>query len=171
MSKQTIALAFLCIVAFTSPALGSGAGLVEPVAKEYSDSNITLPDKGPISKLIAPPTHATFWGTIRNDEGSKVCGLVLANGQQMFTCDPLGEYGLTVPLDKNLEVKLMSFADGQTASFTYVGRGLTIEDKRELVFVCGVAPAGVQLGVTVDGHVRSLSKQELEGALSRAERR
>jgi len=38
--------------------------------------------------------------------------MVLANGQYMFSCDPYGEYQLTVPLDPNGEITLFVFVDG-----------------------------------------------------------
>jgi len=41
-----------------------------------------------------------------------LCGMVLANGQYMFSCDPYGEYQLSVPLDANGEITLFVFVDG-----------------------------------------------------------
>ena len=45
-------------------------------------------------------------------EGTPLCAMVLANGQYMFSCDPIGEYQLTVPLDPNGEITLFVFVDG-----------------------------------------------------------
>ncbi|MFC1788841.1 hypothetical protein ACFLZE_02890 [Thermodesulfobacteriota bacterium] len=45
-------------------------------------------------------------------EGSPLCAMVLANGQYMFSCDPYGEYQLSVPLDPNGEITLFVFVDG-----------------------------------------------------------
>jgi len=45
-------------------------------------------------------------------EGIPLCAMVLANGQYMFSCDPDGEYQLTVPLDPNGEITLFVFVDG-----------------------------------------------------------
>ncbi len=45
-------------------------------------------------------------------EGTPLCAMVLANGQYMFSCDPDGEYQLTVPLDPNGEITLFTFVDG-----------------------------------------------------------
>ena len=45
-------------------------------------------------------------------EGTPLCAMVLVNGQYMFSCDPDGEYQLTVPLDPNGEVTLFTFVDG-----------------------------------------------------------
>ena len=45
-------------------------------------------------------------------EGTPLCAMVLANGQYMFSCDPIGEYLLSVPLDSNGEITLFAFVDG-----------------------------------------------------------
>ena len=45
-------------------------------------------------------------------EGTPLCAMVLANGQYMFSCDPYGEYQLSVPLDPNGEITLFAFVDG-----------------------------------------------------------
>ena len=45
-------------------------------------------------------------------EGTPLCAMVLVNGQYMFSCDPDGEYQLTVPLDPNGEITLFTFVDG-----------------------------------------------------------
>jgi hypothetical protein len=45
-------------------------------------------------------------------EGTPLCAMVLANGQYMFSCDPYGEYQLSVPLDPNGEITLFTFVDG-----------------------------------------------------------
>ena len=41
-----------------------------------------------------------------------ICGMVLANGQYMFTCDGTGNYALNIPLDTNGQFKLQVYADG-----------------------------------------------------------
>jgi hypothetical protein len=45
-------------------------------------------------------------------EGTPLCAMVLANGQYMFSCDPNGEYQLSVPLDPKGEITLFTFVDG-----------------------------------------------------------
>jgi len=45
-------------------------------------------------------------------EGTPLCAMVLVNGQYRFSCDPDGEYQLTVPLDPNGEITLFVFVDG-----------------------------------------------------------
>ena len=61
------------------------------------------------------PVAQTEWvhinGTVTYN-GTAVCGMVLANGQYMFSCDPYGEYQLSVPLDPNGEITLFTFVDG-----------------------------------------------------------
>ena len=53
----------------------------------------------------------TIQGTVTYD-GTPLCAMVLANGQYMFSCDPYGEYQLSVPLDGNGEITLFVFVDG-----------------------------------------------------------
>jgi hypothetical protein len=54
----------------------------------------------------------TIFGSIVNNQGAALCGLVLANGQFMFSCAPNGTYSLTVPQDGFGEVTLFGFVDG-----------------------------------------------------------
>jgi hypothetical protein len=58
------------------------------------------------------PGWVTISGTIQNDDGVPLCAMILANGQYLFTCDPVGEYELSVPLDSNDQVTLFGFCDG-----------------------------------------------------------
>jgi len=55
---------------------------------------------------------ADIGGKITTEDGTPLCAMVLANGQYMFTCDPEGEYELSVPLDENKEITLFAFCDG-----------------------------------------------------------
>ena len=45
-------------------------------------------------------------GSIYNDQGNALCGLVLANGQFVFSCSPNGSYNLNVPLDASGQITL-----------------------------------------------------------------
>lgn len=63
--------------------------------------------KGDGSKSIV-----NIFGAVRNNRGESVCGLVLANGQFMFSCSPVGTYSLDVPQDGSGQVTLFGFADG-----------------------------------------------------------
>jgi hypothetical protein len=56
--------------------------------------------------------YASVFGSIVNNYGTPVCGLVLANGSFMFSCAPNGSYSLNVPLDSNNQITLFGFADG-----------------------------------------------------------
>lgn len=64
---------------------------------------------------------ASIFGTIRNNIGLDICGLVLANGQFMFTCSPNGSYSLAAPLDGNNQLTLFGFADGHFPFKTVLG--------------------------------------------------
>lgn len=59
-----------------------------------------------------PGTYATIYGNIVNNQGSPLCGLVLANGQFMFSCSPNGTYSLNVPFDSSGAITLFGFVDG-----------------------------------------------------------
>jgi hypothetical protein len=58
------------------------------------------------------PGWVDISGTIANAGGTPLCALVLANGQYMFTCDPAGEFDLTVPLGASDEITLFGFSSG-----------------------------------------------------------
>jgi len=60
----------------------------------------------------ADAASVTVYGSIKDNYGYPLCALVLANGQHMFSCDPDGEYSLTVPLDSNGRITIFAFADG-----------------------------------------------------------
>ncbi|HET9579896.1 MAG TPA: hypothetical protein VFP44_18830 [Usitatibacter sp.] len=52
-------------------------------------------------------------GSVANSTGSPICGLVLANGEFMFSCSPTGSYSLDdVPLDSAGQITLFAFAEG-----------------------------------------------------------
>jgi hypothetical protein len=58
--------------------------------------------------------RAIISGTV-NAGSTPVCAMVLANGQQMFSCNnSLGLYDLNVPIDDNGNITLMVFAGGFT---------------------------------------------------------
>ncbi len=60
--------------------------------------------------------HAAEWiyinGNVTAENGTPLCAMVIANGQNMFSCDPAGEYELNVPLNNYGEIVLYSFVDG-----------------------------------------------------------
>ena len=60
-----------------------------------------------------PKADVSLFGSIYNNQGIPLCALVLANGQFMFSCNPTGQWSLTVPLDANGQVTLFGFADGE----------------------------------------------------------
>lgn len=52
-------------------------------------------------------------GSVTNNQGTRICGLVLANGQFVFSCSPDGQYALNnVPLDASGQITIFGFADG-----------------------------------------------------------
>jgi hypothetical protein len=60
--------------------------------------------------------EAAVWTTIKGhiltQTGEPVCAMVLANGQDMFSCDGNGTYDLLVPLDSSGNITLQVFATG-----------------------------------------------------------
>ena len=83
---------------------------------------IQMETAAPDSPLIATtrnmqcastPSWVHITGTVESYSRQPLCAMVLANGQQMFTCgDSEGNYDLTVPVDENGQVTLFGFADG-----------------------------------------------------------
>jgi len=52
-------------------------------------------------------------GTIKTDNGTDICAMVLASGQFMFSCNPIGVFSLTdLPRENNGTVKRQIYADG-----------------------------------------------------------
>jgi len=74
-------------------------------------------------RTAAKPKAGTvsIFGNVTNNFGNGVCGLVLANGNFMFSCTPTGSYSLTTGLDGNGQVTLFSFADGHFPFKTVLG--------------------------------------------------
>jgi hypothetical protein len=67
--------------------------------------------------------------------GTPLCAMVLANGQNMFSCSGDGSFTLSVPLDGNGEITVMTFAQGfapfrQTLSAAQVAN-ITVNMERE----------------------------------------
>ncbi len=69
-----------------------------------------------LAVVFLSTAYAAEWadigGKITTEDGTPLCAMVLANGEYMFTCDPVGEYELYVPLDENKEITLFAFCDG-----------------------------------------------------------
>ncbi len=57
--------------------------------------------------------RVTIGGTVSLSDGTPLCAMALANGQFMFTCSPVGEYSLSVPLDANGKITLYGFCSGR----------------------------------------------------------
>ena len=60
-------------------------------------------------------SHAVDWvplsGTAKNLNGDRLRTMVLANGQYMFSCDPIGDYSLYLPLDEKGQITLYCFCE------------------------------------------------------------
>ncbi len=51
-------------------------------------------------------------GTVEDPSGTPVCAMVLASGQYMFSCDPVGEFNFNVYTRPDGTLTLFAFADG-----------------------------------------------------------
>ena len=65
-----------------------------------------------MDESLSKPGWVDISGTIENENGAPLCAMVLANGQYMFTCNPVGEFNLTIPLDNNDMLVLYGFCNG-----------------------------------------------------------
>ena len=61
-----------------------------------------------------PPTGPVdLTGTVKTANGTDICSMVLASGQFMFSCNPIGVFSLTdLPREQNGTVKRQIYADG-----------------------------------------------------------
>lgn len=55
--------------------------------------------------------RARVTGRVKNQSGTPLCAMVLANGEYMFSCAGQGEFSLTVPRDTDGSVTLFVFVD------------------------------------------------------------
>jgi hypothetical protein len=62
----------------------------------------------------------TLFGSIRNNAGAGICGLVLVNGQFVFSCSPTGSYSLDTITDAQGLLGVFGFADGHFPYHTNV---------------------------------------------------
>lgn len=81
---------------------------IEALLNTAPDGIKTTAKKGDAKDKAA----GTVFGSIRNNAGSNVCGLVLANGSFMFSCAPTGSYSIDTITDSQGLVTLFGFADG-----------------------------------------------------------
>ncbi len=58
------------------------------------------------------PGWVNISGTFLTEDGTPICGMVLANGQHMFSCAGEGRYELDVPLGPDGNITLYGFAEG-----------------------------------------------------------
>lgn len=87
--------------------------------------------------VAGPPGRAQVSGTVTSGD-APICALVLANGQQVFTCaEPLGEFFLEVPLDENGEVTLMLFAQGFQPYKQVLSGDQSMPQRVDVVGECG----------------------------------
>jgi len=95
-------------------------GFPETASAEATSPQANLPaatqENPPTRKAVK--ASVSINGSIKNNFGSPLCALVLANGQFVFSCSPTGSYSLDIPLDAAGQFTLFGFADGH---FPYKG--------------------------------------------------
>jgi hypothetical protein len=66
------------------------------------------------SALLTPSTRPVdLSGSIKTSDGTGICAMVLASGQYMFSCNPVGGFSLTdLPRENDGTVKCQMYADG-----------------------------------------------------------
>ena len=83
---------------------------------------------------IVPRATATQWVPVEGQvmfDGAPLCAMVLANGQNMFSCNGDGRYQLSAPVDNKGQITLLSFASG----FASFKRILTVEEAQNFVII------------------------------------
>ncbi len=136
---------------------GDGDGLADGVDNCPSNFNPGQEDSDGDGIGDACDTPETTWVTIGSSvslaDGTPLCAMVLANGQYMFSCDPVGEYALDVPLDDNGEITLYGFCSGR-APFKEI---LTPEEASYYDIIMEAAsPDSAEMDVTSDMEASSL---------------
>jgi len=64
-------------------------------------------------KVIPPTTPVYLDGMVKTSDNTDICAMVLASGQYMFSCNPVGELSLTnLPREQDGTVKRQIYADG-----------------------------------------------------------
>ena len=87
---------------------GSSDGYPAVYSNVYFDHRPQVCDIGDL-----PPDLVDFSGTIETADGTDICAMVLASGQFMFSCNPVGVFSLTdLPREDNGTVKRQIYADG-----------------------------------------------------------
>jgi len=97
-----------------------GAYLLIVLSSLFVTVAVAQPDKP--SGVQAKAT-VNISGSVSDNLGNSICGLVLGNGQFVFSCSPTGSYSLDVPLDAAGQVTLFAFADGHFPFKTTLASG------------------------------------------------
>ena len=81
----------------------SATGQIGEIRFEVTDLLLQTSSEGPVD----------IKGTVQTADGTKLCAMVLASGQFMFTCNPNGPFSLTgLPRENNGTVKRQVYVDG-----------------------------------------------------------
>jgi hypothetical protein len=93
--------------------LGIGDAFVSVLNEDLTDTAPTMP--------------VSISGTIKTAGGIPICAMVLASGQYMFSCNPVGDFALyNLPREPDGRVKLQIYADGFRPYIIYVNQSSTL---------------------------------------------
>jgi len=119
MENMKKAGAFLAAIALSLsfPILAAGPLAASPLpAASIVETPVKAAD-------ATPKATVSISGSITNNLGTPICGLVLANGQFVFSCSPAGTYSLDVRLDSAGQVTLFALAEGHFPFKVVLGGG------------------------------------------------
>ncbi len=92
----------------------TGNGAVSLDIDHGNDSNIDETIELADEDMTGDMDWVDISGKVTTEDGTPLCTMVLANGEHMFTCNPAGEYELSVPLDDSGRITLFAFCDGSS---------------------------------------------------------
>jgi hypothetical protein len=106
------------LVIYTSPDGTTGSWGVAGVTLERDTLRNTitvtgLENPGHFAIVGQVVAAVNLGGTVKTPDGTDICAMVLASGQFMFSCNPIGELSLTnLPREQDGTVKRQIYADG-----------------------------------------------------------
>lgn len=116
--------------------------LMEPYATPSPIDKITLGafvDMGWTLHQTEQPGLVNLSGMIKTSGGMPICGMVLASGQFMFSCNPVGYFSLSnLPRETDNTVKLQIYADG---FFPYVVKLTDSDTQLDITMKSASCPA------------------------------
>jgi hypothetical protein len=108
-------------------------------------------------------TPVTLNGSVQLADGTPLCAMVLASGQYMFTCDPVGDYSLTgLPREPDGTVNRQIYVDGTYPSVVVLPGSVAETVVMEPAYDCpsynppsdpGIFPEAAGKRISISGQV------------------